>query len=115
MSDEATPQSKSSEHQVPQSIYLISYPKIVFMYPSLIAAIVAGVIIGVRGNDASGRCEPMVSLAFLGLFCANLVVLSFDFPRTTSLTFFFMGVAMFMGLWLFSTPIPTFCPFWETL
>ncbi len=100
-----------AEQEAPKSIYLISYPKIVFMYPSLIAAIVAGVIIGVRGNDGADGVSQLVSLAFLGLFCANLVVLSFDFPRTTSLTFFFIGVAVFMGFWLFSTANPNFLPF----
>jgi hypothetical protein len=53
----------------------------------------------------------MVSLVFMGIFCANLVVLSFDFPRTTSLTIFFVGVAAFFGLWLFSTTNPNFLPF----
>jgi hypothetical protein len=111
MSDEAaTPETKPTEPQVPNSIYLISYPKIVFMYPSLIAAILAAIVIGARGNQQDGVSE-VISLVFLGIFCANLVVLSFDFPRTTSLTFFFIGVAAFMGLWLFSTTNPNFLPF----
>jgi hypothetical protein len=111
MSDDTTTHSKSLEHQVPSSIYLVSYPKIVFMYPSMIAALVAAIVIGIRKNDPADDVNQLVSLAFLGLFCANLVVLSFDFPRTTSLTFFFVGVALFMGLWLFSTTNPNFLPF----
>ncbi len=115
MSNEAAPQDaapdvKPAERQVPSSIYLISYPKIVFLYPSLVAAIVAAIIIWARGNDPTDDVNELVSLAFLGLFCANLVVLSFDFPRTTSLTFFFIGVAAFMGLWLLSSAYPDLLP-----
>jgi hypothetical protein len=111
---EAAPQSlasASSESKVPDKIYLVSYPKIVFLYPSLIAAIIAAIITAVNGNDPTSKTNTMVSLLFLGLFCANLVVLSFDFPRTTSLTFFFVGVAIFMGFWLWSSANPHLLPF----
>lgn len=102
-------QTKSAE-KIPDRIYLVSYPKIVFLYPSWIAAIIAAIIVGVRGNDPTDNVNQIVSLVFLGLFCANLVVLSFDFPRTTSLTFFFVGVAVFMGIWLMSTTNPDLLP-----
>lgn len=112
MSDEAAPQDASSPalREVPKNIYLISYPKIVYLYPSLIAAILAGIITKVNGNEP-GDANNMVCLIFLMLFGANLVVLSFDFPRTTSLTFFFIGVALFMGLWLMSSSYPNLLPF----
>ena len=116
MSDEAAPQdttkpaSSTSGREVPKSIYLVSYPKIVYLYPSLIAAILAAIITKVNGNEP-GQVNNIVCLVFLGIFCANLVVLSFDFPRTTSLTFFFIGVAVFMGLWLLSSTYPNLLPF----
>ena len=111
---EAAPQNLSagtgsSESKIPDKIYLVSYPKIVFLYPSLIAAIIAAIITAVNGNEP-GKVNNMVSLIFLGLFIANLVVLSFDFPRTTSLTFFFVGVAIFMGFWLWSSANPDLLP-----
>lgn len=119
MSDEAAPQdttppSETPSKDVPRSIYLISYPKIVFLYPSLIAAILAAIITMVNGNEP-GPVNDLVCLIFLGIFCSNLVVLSFDFPRTTSLTFFFVGVAIFMGIWLLSTANPDFLPFLGSL
>jgi hypothetical protein len=112
---EATNQSLAaeathSESKIPDKIYLVAYPKIVFLYPSLIAAIIAAIIAAVNGNDPASKVNTMVSLIFLGLFCANLVVLSFDFPRTTSLTFFFIGVATFMGFWLWSSANPDLLP-----
>ncbi len=111
---EAAPQSLSagtvsSESKIPDKIYLVSYPKIVFLYPSLIAAIIAAIITAMNGNEPN-KVNNMVSLVFLGLFIANLVVLSFEFPRTTSLTFFFVGVTIFMGFWLWSSATPTCCP-----
>ncbi len=40
---------------------------------------------------------------FLIVFALNMVVISFDFPRTTSLTWFFAITALVLGLWfLFS-------------
>ncbi len=110
---QATPSASGSpgEQKVPKSIFLVSYPKIVFLYPSLVAAIVSAIIIGLRGNDSTDHVSQIVTLIFLGLFCGNLVVLSFDFPRTTSLTFFFIGVALFMGLWLLSSTYPNLLPF----
>ncbi|MCA9068993.1 MAG: hypothetical protein KDA84_08725 [Planctomycetaceae bacterium] len=111
MSDNAAEPATNTGRDVPKSIYLISYPKIVFLYPSLIAAIVAAIITAFNGDDPEKPINTIVGLAFLGIFCANLVVLSFDFPRTTSLTFFFIGVAIFMGLWLVSASYPDFLPF----
>lgn len=128
----------------PTHIYLVSFPKIIFLYPSLIAAMVCGILLLTVGNsqevpdkkaaavaesdaaDTEGNTEtaakaPPVSkhnevaeiatLVFLMIFAANIVVISFDFPRTTSLTFFFVGVAAFMGVWLMSNQYPELFPF----
>jgi hypothetical protein len=135
--DSATP----AVEKVPRSIYLVSYPKIVYLYPSLLAALVCGAIVLFSGNqdflgngdtekpaaeqpaenaaDNAAADEPavarnetaeMTTLVFLVIFGANLIVLSFDFPRTTSLTFFFVGVAVFLGIWLLANRNPNFLP-----
>lgn len=87
------------------SIYLISYPKIVFLYPTLLVAIAAAIYMTFAGESAhiGGQREHMaevMALIFLGVFGLNLTVLAFDFPRTTSLTLFFLGAALFMGTWM---------------
>ncbi len=97
-SPQATP-SKPPAEEVPERIYLISYPKVVFLYPTFLAALVAGVVMSFAGPEAA-RTGEIVGLGFLILFGLNLVVLSFDFPRTTSLTLFFFGVAVFLGLFM---------------
>ncbi|WP_417390866.1 hypothetical protein [Gimesia sp.] len=87
------------------SIYLISYPKIVFLYPTLLVSIAAAIFMTFAGESAhlGGEKEHMaevMALIFLGVFGFNLTVLAFDFPRTTSLTLFFLAAALFMGAWM---------------
>ncbi len=132
--------SDEDAKSVRKNIYLVSYPKIIFLYPTLIASIVCGILLLSLGNkqeisdnkaeavateteaqDAEAATEPKVAskhnetaeiatLVFLMIFAANIVVISFDFPRTTSLTFFFVGVAIFMGIWLLSNQYPSLLP-----
>ncbi|MBW3541626.1 MAG: hypothetical protein KY476_15260 [Planctomycetes bacterium] len=94
----------------PDRIYLISYPKIVFMYPTLLAALAAGIWSAIRGDAGEAGAGGIVSLVFLAILGVNLVVLSFDFPRATSLTLFFVLVAVFLGLWLLSMQNPNLLP-----
>lgn len=105
----ATAPPNSDAEAAPSSIYLVSYPKIIFLYPTLIFAFLSGLLMWGLGADAqgkSGRVEEIVSLVFLMLAATNLVVLSFDFPRTTSLTLFFGFSAVVMGLVLLLTNRP---------
>ena len=105
----ATAPPNSDAETAPSSIYLVSYPKIIFLYPTWIFAFLSGLLMWVLGADAegkAGRIEEVVSLVFLMLMAMNLVVLSFDFPRTTSLTLFFGFSAVVMGLVLLLTNRP---------
>lgn len=83
--------------QTPEQIFLVSYPKIVFLYPTLIAALVMGIYMAVTKDDNALR--PSLSLLFLTILGVNLVVLAFDFPRGTSLTLFFFCIAVAIGLY----------------
>ena len=103
MSEETTSQSNEisigeskKESSLPKNIYLVSYPKVVFLYPTFIAAIVAGIYMLVA-RDAHGverHDTEVVATIFLLLGGVNLVVLAFDFPRTTSLTLFFFAAVL---------------------
>lgn len=101
----------SDADDAPTSIYLVAYPKIVFLYPTFIASLLAGFYMLFAGDTPGNRGAEVVSLAFLMLTAANLVVISFDFPRTTSLTLFFGFVAVGMGLTLLFTFHPDLVPF----
>ncbi len=96
----------------PKRILLISYPKIVFLYPTFLAAIFAGAYMLFDSDIAEGvrSGQQLVSLGFLIVLAINLVVLSFDFPRTTSLTWFFFLVAVGVGLWILFLKNPELLP-----
>src|SRR5262245_7046450 len=84
------------EPEQQKSVFLVSYPKIVFLYPTFIAAILAGLYLLLPQNeDRSGT--HCVSAIFMAVFTVNLVVFAFDFPRTTSLTLFFFLAALVLG------------------
>lgn len=59
-----------------EPIIVRSLPKMIFLYPTVIASLIAGIIV----NEYPSTVET-VAMLFLGLFLINLVVLSFDFPR----------------------------------
>src|SRR5436190_4246723 len=83
---------RDREAEQPQRIYLVSYPKIVFMYPTLIAAFLAGIYVWIA-REPDSRTHMVCGL-FMAVFAVNMVVFAFDFPRTTSLTLFFFLVAI---------------------
>jgi hypothetical protein len=92
------PPGAELEPEQPQKIYLVSYPKIVFMYPTFFAAILGGIIMSFAPEP--NHRTHLVSLLFLAVFMVNLVVFAFDFPRTTSLTLFFFLAAIVLGVLL---------------
>ncbi len=93
--------AKSSESKQ-ESVYLISYPKVIFLWPTLIVAFVASLFMwltkGHFGPDGVPSAGAVIcAWTFLIMLSLNLVVISFDFPRGTSLTIFFVIVAIILG------------------
>lgn len=82
---------KGSKAEI-ERIVIRSYPKVIFMYPSMIFAFICAFFIqfdwGARDNW---------TLTFLVILGFNMCVISFDFPRTTSLTLLFSIVAIVLG------------------
>lgn len=99
-------------NQAVKNIYLISYPKIVFLYPTFFAALLAGLIIYFGGevDVHHSRTGEVATLMFLGVLTLNLCVVTFDFPRTTSLTLFFFIAMLVMGAFLTFTYNPDLLP-----
>lgn len=105
----------SSKDNGDKPIFLFSHPKIVFLYPTFIVAVICGLIslfigttaVNVPGPDGTEvvkyvatRAGEVTTMVFMCVFAMNLIVLTFDFPRTTSLTLFFFAAAVGMGLFL---------------
>jgi hypothetical protein len=105
----AAPEPKPS---VPDRIFLVPYPKIVFLYPTFVVALVAATCLSFVQNplDPTSKFVATLSIVFQFTLAVNLVILAFDFPRTTSLTLFFCVAAAVMGLVLLFTFHPTLLP-----
>lgn len=148
----AATKSPSEENQG-ERVFLVSYPKIVFLYPTVVTAILCSVFMWAKGgipqeevhasidrlsgttklaavdlkkesssNSASEASQASTKTPenktyhhncarlFLLVFAINMVVISFDFPRTTSLTWFFAISALVIGLWFLFTMRPGLAP-----
>lgn len=90
------PPGAQHEAEQPKSIFLVSYPKVVFLYPTFVAALLAGIYMLIA-QDAERPDTHIVSGLFMAVFTVNIIVFAFDFPRTTSLTLFFCIVALVLG------------------
>ena len=108
--DARTPSAEPARgpRDAPASVFLVPYPKIVFLYPTLLASFVAAVCVSFM--DPTGTAYAVTTAAWLGLFTLNLSVLAFDFPRTTSLTLFCALFAVGMGLILLNVWRPAMLP-----
>ncbi len=112
VSDIPPPAPKKSQGEAPERVLLVPYPKIVFLYPTFLAAILAAIWTHFLGRplDVNSHVAAGIGTLFLGLLAVNLVILAFDFPRTTSLTLFFFAAAVTMGLILLFTFQPELWP-----
>jgi hypothetical protein len=75
-----------------ERIIIRTYPKIVFLYPTMIMAFVCAIFM----SADTGNPHAWGS-AFLIVFAFNLCVLAFDFPRTASLTLVFSVLAIILA------------------
>jgi hypothetical protein len=146
----AQPVPEPSRQQPPNIVYLVSYPKIVFLYPTVVVSFLCALFLWIRGGipldaiaaepaagaaavapaadnpaaaaaapagdeSADAAAAPQAAQApghtyqywcariFLAVLGFNLVVISFEFPRTTSLTWFFAISTLCLASWfLFS-------------
>ena len=113
MSDEeATGEEETKQAPTKQKILLIPYPKFIFMYPTLIASLVAWAVLALGGEnlEAEGPLQVTMTGIFLAVMAINMFIIVFDFPRATSLTLFFIGSTFALGLWVSVTMWPDFLP-----
>jgi len=85
----------AAEPQTEESIIIRPWPKVVFFYPSFVAACLA-FLLSLLGVEAK-----LLGNAFMLLFCLNLLVFSFDFSRIKSITIVISVLAIvLLGLWI---------------
>lgn len=106
-----TDPATSGEHKPhPKSIKLVPLPKIVFFYPTLFISAFAWIWMAFVADGLEARSAQVIGVLFLSVFAINIVVLAFDFPRTTSLTWFAVIAAVVMGAVLLFTNKPDLLP-----
>ena len=112
-SEKPTTRRSSREEKRKKSVYLIPYPKVVFFYPSFLAAVAIAIWMSLT-DRFSVSAEDTVAVAmtwtFLGILAVNLAIITFDFPRATSLTMFFLVAALVLGGVLLFTFYPEWLP-----
>ncbi len=103
----------TSEQKVRSRVLLVSYPKIVFLYPSVVIGLVAAIYLSLAWQpfDTTNTAAIVLSVVFLGVWAMNLVVLAFDFPRATSLSLLFLFIMVVMGCVLLSVLKPEVLPY----
>ncbi len=103
----------TGEKKTPSRIFLVSYPKIVFLYPTVMVSLAAAIYLSFARQplDATNTAAIVIAVIFLGVWAMNLVVLAVDFPRTSSLTLVFLLVTMVMGIVLLSVLKPEVLPY----
>lgn len=138
------PATPAPDKKREKGVILVSYPKVVFLYPSVLVALVAALYMQFVGNAAIEKAdvahanavaaaeaapadgaEPavkpeqvqrpigpvMMGTVFIVVLLLNLVVISFDFPRTTSVTIAALLAAALLGVLLLSKYYPNLLPF----
>ncbi len=78
--------------QVPEQIILRAWPKMLFFWPAALVALAAGVM-SYMAPDNIERGEFWGAL-FLVVFALNLLIITFEFPRSTSLILVLACVAI---------------------
>jgi hypothetical protein len=96
-----------------ERVYLVPYPKIIFFYPTLLAAVALAIWMTVTKRfdvKADDTLAVFMTWIFLGVLGVNLAIITFDFPRATSLTMFFLIAAVVLGAILLITFKPAVLP-----
>lgn len=97
---------------IPQRVVLVAYPKIVFLYPTFVASLAAGIGMAIYPELQTSQ-SFLISTIFMCVLALNLLVFSFDFPRETSLALAAFIIAVVFGMMLLFRSYATLWP-WIT-
>lgn len=82
-----------------QSVTIRQYPKVVFLYPTLLFSIVAWVMEGLTDKF---NMSPTLGAIFFCIFAINLLVISFEFSRMSSVALFLLVTALVFAFLYFN-------------
>ena len=89
-----------------ETIIIRTWPKLIFMWPTALLSLVFGLLLAFFSKD----WENVYGAIFLICMALNLIVLTFDFPRSTSLTVFIAVVVVILGLILLNQQFAIIAP-----
>ena len=78
--------------QEAKPVKLWQWPKVVFLYPTMLVAVVAAV-----GTAQWEERAATWGVLFLLVFFVNIVIMAFDFPRTASLNLLLLAIVLVLG------------------
>ncbi|HWL09172.1 MAG TPA: hypothetical protein VNQ76_12265 [Planctomicrobium sp.] len=109
------PETVAKAPPTEKGVVLVSYPKIVFLYPAWFVSIAAAIYLYLFGHETNPeRFNEAAAIAlgwtFVVVLALNLVVLAFDFPRSTSLLLFAVIVCAVLGFSLVVVYKPNLLP-----
>ena len=122
MTNDETKHEASQETSTPSSgdnfekIFIVPYPKVVFLYPTTLACLTTAIwltLLGPQAIEPPQTIPVILSSVFLAILALNLVVLSVDFPRASSLTLFFIGSTVALGLAVLTILRPDVIPYFR--
>lgn len=103
MSDDEKTSDHPHHSTESQKIYLVPYPKFIFMYPTLLISLLSWLVLAIGGYRTvtpDDSLPVMMTGIFLGVLALNTFVIVFDFPRATSLTLVFIITTLALGAWM---------------
>ncbi len=119
MSKADSPEPSSADgHQANRAdlkkrVYLVPYPKFIFLYPTFIVTVVCAIWLFVGKYSAVGPTDvvPVVLTdIFLLVLTLNLFILVFDFPRASWLVLLFLITSVVLSAALLFTRKPEWLP-----
>lgn len=104
MSDPAPPpkapaqaHSDSKDHG-PKHIIVRPYPKIVFLYPTMLFSLVAGILLGMQRFKTDDTWVSTIAFIFFAIFAINLLTIAFEFNRFSTIAIVLFLFALSLSL-----------------
>ncbi len=95
-----------NQFQTPEKIIIRTWPKLIFLWPTGLLALIGGLMT----IYLPPTWENVIGGSFLICLALNMIVLSFDFPRSTSLMAFVTIAAIVLGLILLNQRFEIIAP-----
>ncbi|MEO0481521.1 MAG: hypothetical protein AAF196_18780, partial [Planctomycetota bacterium] len=99
---ETPPVDLKDQSDTPTSVIIRPWPKVVFLYPTLLMGLVCWIVQMIQGYGSDEGPEALgnstLGSLYVLVFCLNMLIFAFDFSRVKSVTLVVAIVAIVLGL-----------------